>query len=149
MKYLFVFLLACVSHNSIGQLDIKESGTNENVVLIGEINLMTIRYMSCSKYLDSKLYSFHFKNEKYKMIEEHESFDIQGDESFNQLYDVLSNTLTKKETKELEISLDDGEILKLNFKGKGVTFWYYNGVTWSYSMRVYLKHINKLFGKVS
>jgi hypothetical protein len=144
MKILF-FFLALVNFSCYAQLDIKESGTNESS--IGKVVLMTTNFIECTKFSDTDLYLFSFRNQDYSTITDYKSFFIKGTESFNQLYDVLNKTLTNKETKELEIDLGNNEKLILKFKGKSVSFWYWNNSSWSYSMAFYLKHIDKLFGK--
>jgi hypothetical protein len=144
MKMLF-FFLALVNFSCYAQLDIKESGTNESS--IGKVVLMTTNFIECTKFSDTDLYLFSFRNQDYSTITDYKSFFIKGTESFNQLYDVLNKTLANKETKELEIDLGNNEKLILKFKGKSVSFWYWNNSSWSYSMAFYLKHIDKLFGK--
>ncbi len=139
------FFLALVNFSCYAQLDIKESGTNESS--IGKVVLMTTNFIECTKFSDTDLYLFSFRNQDYSTITDYKSFFIKGTESFNQLYDVLNKTLANKETKELEIDLGNNEKLILKFKGKSVSFWYWNNSSWSYSMAFYLKHIDKLFGK--
>ena len=146
MKNLFLLFLVFINFSSFSQLDIKESGTNKST--IGKVVLMTTNFIECTKFTDNDMYLFSFKNEKFSTISDYKSFFIKGTESFNQLYDVLNKTLTNKETKELEIDLGNNEKLTLHFKGKSVAFWHWNGSSWSYSMPFYLKHIDKLFGKV-
>lgn len=146
MKNLGLILFILSSFNCFSQLDIKESGTNKTT--IGKVVMMSTNFIDCTKFTDNDSYLFNFKNDNYSTISDYRSFFINGTESFNQLYDIINKTLTNKETKELEIDLGNNEKLSLHFKGKTVAFWYWNGSSWSYSMPFYMKHIDKLFGKV-
>jgi hypothetical protein len=145
MKKYFLLLTLLINFTCFCQLNIKETA---NSTTIGKVELMTTNFIECTKYLDNDMYLFSFKNEEYTLINDYKSFFIEGTESFNQLYELLNQTLTNKETKELDIELGNNEKLTLRFKGRSVAFWYWNGSSWSHSMPFYLKHINKLFGKV-
>ena len=89
-----------------------------------------------------------FKNGKYTTITDYQVFYIDSTTSFNQLYDVINLTIETGEKKELELELKNNEKILLKFESRKVCFWYWNGSSWSYSMYLNLKNINKLFGKV-
>ena len=105
-----------------------------------------ILWMECMKY-EGEAYAFNYRDWQYKNIFEYKSFMIVGDESHNELYEILISTLQKKEQKKIEIDLGEGKTLALKFKGKTMEFWVWNGVDWSYSCPMNIKGINWLFGK--
>ena len=79
----------------------------------------------------------------------HKSFWMESKEDFNQLYEILTDGNSKREEKELEIKLKNGDELTLSFNKNGsIMFKVWNGSSWSYSYPFKQKHIDKLFGKV-
>jgi hypothetical protein len=146
MKLFLLLITFLFSLNNFSQLVIKESKTETST--IGKVVMMTTNFIECTKDSVNDLYIFRFKNQKLASIYDYRSFYIKGTESFNQLYEIINNTLINKESKDFEIDLGNRETLKISIKGRTVTFWYWNGTSWSYSMEFYPKHINKLFGKV-
>lgn len=144
MKKILLLFLTLTALNSIAQLNIKES---EKEILIGEYKPLGVFYGSWTLFEEDNSYLFMFKNEKYISLNEIESFRLSNSESFNQLFDVITETLAKKETKELEIDLNNDKKLLLKFKKKTVSFWYWDGYNWAYTTLFNQNAINKLWGK--
>ena len=126
------------------QLTIKDPVKKE---LIGNVITSGINWFECNKYEEAGDYLFTFRNWKYKKIFKYESFNITGDKSFIELYNLIILTLKKKEEKEIKIELNKTETLTLIFKGKTMEFWVWNGAYNSYSCPMNIKGINWLFGK--
>ena len=148
MKYLLILLFGCLTFASFSQLDIKENTTQEKE--IGSANIMGTMWMSCKEYKDSSSvqYIFLYRNTKYTAITDYKSFWMQSQEDFNQLYQILSDGNAKREEKDLEIKLKNGDELTLSFHKNGsVIFKVWNGTFWSYSYPFKQKHIDKIFGK--
>lgn len=134
------FYFLCTNYFS--QLEIKES--NEGIT-IGSYSAIGQTYVKCTNYNGS--YAFTFRDGTYSTLDEYKTFWIRGNESFNQLYNVICETLDKKENKKLDINLDGENSLKLNFTKRSVTFWLWDGYNWSYSASCSKKQIDKIFGK--
>ena len=138
-----------ISFSSYSQLDIKEDKTVETQM--GDVIIMGTSWISCKEFREesSTRYMFMYKNTKYSTINDYKAFWMQSADDFNQLYQVISEQLVKKEDKELEIALKNGDELTLKFTRKGVIqFMVWDGVALSYTYPFKQKHIDKLFGKV-
>jgi len=149
MKNLLVFLFVLLVFNSFSQLDIKEDKTEENV--IGTYSVVGTTFLKLTEYKTEEFvsYIFLYKNLKYQQIVDYQSFSLNSMDDVNQLYDVISKQLPKKEKKDLEINLPNGDQLTLSFyKNKSVQFKVWNGSSWSYSTYLRQKQIDKLFGKI-
>ena len=143
-KLLLSLVVLILSFNAISQLKIIEEVKKEQ---IGIIKTSGINWFECTKY-EGESYLFTYRNWKYKTIFEYESFRIKGNQTFNELYEVLISSLTKKEKKNVDIDLGNGETLSLRFAGKKtMEFWVWNGSSWSYSCPMNIKGVNMLWGK--
>ena len=139
-KILFVFVLL-ISFNGFSQLKVKDSPKTE---LVGKYNTVKVE-----RYVSSEDYVFRFRNFDYQTIIDFKSFWIRGEQTFNELYELIINQLPKKEKKDVDIDLGGGENLKLSFKKKSVQFWYYDKYDWSYSCYLNARGINAIFGKTN
>ena len=130
--------------SSFGQLDVKEASTPEK---IGEIKIAGEHSISLSYNEEPVFYTFMFKNQKYKSINDLKSFSFYSKEDLESLYSIIEDNLGNKSKKELEIKLRNDNTLTLKFTGKQVSFLLWDGVALHYSAPYNLKQINKLFGK--
>lgn len=138
-----------ISFSSYSQLDIKEDKTVETE--LGDVNIMGTSWISCKEFKEDSTakYMFMYKNTKYSTINDYKAFWIYNVADFNQLYQVITDQLLKREDKELEITLMNEDKLTLKFTRKGVIqFMVWDGVALSYTYPFKQKHIDKLFGKV-
>lgn len=119
---------------------------------IGILRRLTNKLMSCDKYTEkgSVYYIFNFKNEKYTKISSYESFIIDSEQDFEQLYKILMKGF--KDMPKLDIVLKLGKgTLSLDYSRplgvKKVTFYYteYGVSSWSSILSPW--QIRKLFGK--
>jgi len=149
MKSILIVLGLVISFSSYSQLDIKEDKTVETE--LGDVNIMGTSWISCKEFKEDSTakYMFMYKNTKYSTINDYKAFWIYNVADFNQLYQVITDQLLKREDKELEITLMNEDKLTLKFTRKGVIqFMVWDGVALSYTYPFKQKHIDKLFGKV-
>ena len=120
-------------------------------VKVGEISMFGSWLMELESSSNDDWYAFRFRNISYQHIVDVESFLIQKKDldSFYSLLKTNLEGLSRSESKEIEVELATDDKLTLKFQKGRVSFWLYNGVSWSYSQYFKLKHINKLFGKDS
>lgn len=143
MKRIYIittFYLLC--NNIFAQLQIKESTDG---IKIGSYSALGQRYVECTNYNNN--FAFTYRDYTYPLLDEYKTFWISGSESFNQLYNVIIETLNKKEKKDLDIKLDGNNSLKLKFTTNKVSFWLWDGYNWSYSPTCNKKQIENIFGK--
>jgi hypothetical protein len=141
MKKLFL-LLMLIPVISFSQLDFEET---TDPVKIGELKVAGVYYGSVHYNEEHDTYFIMYKNLKYSNITDIKSFVIKSTKDYEELYEIITNTLGEK--KDLEINLGDHKKLKLAFNKKNVQFNVWNGTSWSYSLYMNQKQINRLFGK--
>ena len=150
LKTVVLLMSLVLSFNTFSQLELIE---NENEkIKVGSVDVFGAVWMDCFKYSTEVngektiKYLFTYQNLKYSTITDYKSFWINGDKDFNELYELITETIGKEE-KNIEIKLKSGNELTLKFNKKYVQFRVWNGTYWSFSPLLKQKQIDKLFGK--
>jgi hypothetical protein len=143
MKSILILLLV-IPFIGIGQLDFEEKSEPKK---IGELIIGGALYGKTVYFEDSDSYVLFYRNIKYSKITDIKNFTIGDKKDFDSLYSTIMDNTSENIKKNLELTLTDGEKVRLEFDKKHVQIWHYNGTAWGSSGFFKQKHVNKLFGK--
>lgn len=138
-----IFLFIFIPIISFAQIQISEKVENEKV---GEIKILNSFLMELEYNLENENYIFLFRDLSFQEIIVIKSFTISKSD-IDLFYKTIINDISNKEKKELEVKLNNGNKLTLNFEKKKVQFLLWDGVSLSQSQYFSEKQIMKLFNR--
>lgn len=144
-----LFVSSLISTNCLSQIKVSEIPKE---VEIGKAVYFGKRIITCYKIESLNSYAFSYKNAKYKMLEEWESFAFKDtDNAFESLYNLIIQELDNGSNKDIDVQLpDDSIILQFSSKnGGGVTIRHNidNSGVYGRSYELSRTQIQRLFGK--
>jgi hypothetical protein len=136
-------LLMLIPFMGLSQLDFEEK---KAPVTIGKVTIGSM-FFGETMYLENHdSYVLFYKNLKYQSITDIKNFTIGSKDDFDSLFEVIINNTQDKSKNSIEVTLNNGNPLRMEFDKNKVQFWYYNGSSWSYSSYFNAKQIQTLMG---
>lgn len=130
------------------QAQISEVGLGENT-LIGKV----VNVIECTKTVTSiqTIYVFTYKDAQYSGLNIYNSFRVDSNEDFENLYEKIIENISKEKKENVMLDLGNGHIIMLRFDGLRKNFVQIahskNGVSMGITRPISRKKIDVLFGK--